>query len=440
MGFFKNIISVSGTNTFNTLINVATGILIARYLGPEGKGLFTSLLVVPTMILSLSEMGIRRSTIHHIGEQKYPAQNVVSVLAFFFLFTSIVGVVATAFVYRSFDPSTLNLTMILLALFSIPVRLVNKFNNGLLVAEERFKISNHLRRIPVIADLVFVILFLIILKLSVTGALIALVLSNVISAIYGLGILSHEYRFSFKFNREIMKSLLSLGVVYAIALFLARLNFKIDILLLKELASDAEVGFYSLGSNIAEKWQSPFAVGAVILASSANSKDQARVNANVSRLFRMTFLFAIFVSTFIFFTAPYLVPIVYSKAFVPSIPIVQFILPAIVFLISAKIFASRIAGLKKTHYIIFIHIPALIVNVILNLILIPDHGALGAVYATNISYFLSLVGSVIVFCRVTKTSVFSLIKFSKDDFKFGKMMKARKNKNRINDTKSDNFE
>ncbi|MEA3446049.1 MAG: oligosaccharide flippase family protein, partial [Bacteroidota bacterium] len=311
-GFFKNIISVSGTNAFNTIIKVITGIMIARFLGPEGKGMYTSLLVVPTMILSLSELGIRRSTIQHIGEKKYPAQQIISVLAFFLLFTSIVGVIITAFVYRSFDNTTFNTTMILLALGSIPIRLINKFNKGILVAEQRFKVSNMLKRIPVIADLVFIVVFLIILKLSVTGALIALVLSNIISAIYGLGILSRRYKISFRYNAEIMKSMLSLGIVYAIALFLARLNFKIDILLLQELASSSEVGFYSLGSNIAEKWQSPFAVGAVILASSANTKDQSQVNRDVARLFRMTFLFAIIVSIAIFVSAPLLVPIIYT--------------------------------------------------------------------------------------------------------------------------------
>ncbi|MCF8372391.1 MAG: flippase [Bacteroidales bacterium] len=430
-GFFKNIMAVSGTNAFNTLINVATGILIARFLGPDGKGLYTSLLVVPTMILSLSELGIRRSTIHHIGDKKYPAQQIISALAFFFLFTSIVGVTVTAFVYRQFDPSTLTLTMILLALFSIPIRLINKFSGGILVAEERFKISNMLSRIPVVADLVFVVLFLIILKMSVTGALIALVISNVISAIYGLLIIGRKYKLTFSFNLEIMKSLLSLGIIYAIALFLARLNFKIDILLLKELASDSEVGFYSLGANIAEKWQSPFAVGAVILASSANAKDQAKVNQDVSRLFRMTLLFAVVVSSGIFILAPFLVPIVYSKAFIPSIPIVQYILPAIVLLISGKLLASRIAGLKKTHYIIYIHLPALIVNVVLNILFIPKYGAMGAVFATNISYSLTFIGTLWIYCHITKTSFFSMFRFTREDLRFGKLFKLRKRKKKL---------
>lgn len=429
-GFFKNIMAVSGTNAFNTLINVVTGILIARFLGPSGKGIFASLLVVPSMVLSISELGIRRSSIQLIGEKKYPTQDIISVLAFFFLFTSIVGVTVTAFVYRSFDPATLNLTLVLLALASIPIRMAMKFNNGIFVAEERFKISNLLNNISVVADLLFVVLFLIILKLSITGALIALVLSNLVSVVYGLIIFSRKYKIRFRFNLEIMKKLLGLGIIYAIALFLARLNFKIDILILQEMTSAAEVGFYSLGANIAEKWQAPFAVGAVILASSANAKDQQKVNQDVSRLFRMTLLFAIVVSSGIFLLAPIFIPLVYTDAFVPSIPIVQYILPAIVWLISMKILASRIAGLRKTHYIIFVHLPALLVNVVLNILFIPKHGAMGAVLATNISYFLSFVGILAMYCHITKSSFWSMFKFTKEDLQFGKLLKAAKRKKR----------
>ncbi len=427
-GFLRNIISVSSTNAFNSFVKVFSGILIARYLGPEGKGVFASLLVVPAMILTLSELGVRRSAIQHIGEKKLPVEKVISVLAFFFMFTSLVGVIVTSLVYSSLDQSDLSITMILLALASIPIRLINKFNNGIIVGEERFKISNKLKRIPVILNFIFILVFILILKLSVTGALFALVLSSIISAIYGLNIISKKYKISIKFDFEIMKSLLSIGVVYAIALFLARLNFKIDILLLQKMASSSEVGFYSLGANIAESWQSPFAVGAVILASSANAKNQNEVNKNVAHLFRMTFLFTIIVSIAIFALAPFFVPIVYSKAFIPSIPIVQYILPAIVWLISSKLLASRIAGLKKTKYIIFVLLPCLLINVVLNIFLIPDYGAMGAVMATNVSYFISFIGVVFIYCRFTNSSIFMLFRFQKDDFKFGKLLKSKKKK------------
>ena len=416
--FFKNIIRVVRTSTFNTIVRAVTGILIARILGPDGKGLLTTLLVVPTMVISLSELGVRRATIIQIGEKKFSHDRIISVLSFFFLFTSIVGIIITAIVYKSYDSTIYAPVLIGLALLSIPIRLISKFSNSVIVAHEQFKISNIIRSTSVILNFLFLIVFIVLLQYDVMGALIALVASNFISAMYALRIILKKYPIHVRFDYEVIKSLLSLGIVYAVALFLARLNFKIDILILNHLSSLDQVGYYSLGASFAEKWQAPFAVGAVILSSSANRTDQEAVNRDVARLFRISLFFAVIVSSIVFFLSPYLIPALYKPAFIPSIPVVQYILPAIVTLVLSKILASRVTALKKTYLIIFIHIPSLIVNIILNYLFIPEHGAMGAVYATLISYSLSFTLLLFVYWKVTGTSIWQLFAFKKSDFKF----------------------
>ncbi len=423
-GFFKNIIRVVRTSTFNTIVRAITGILIARVLGPDGRGLLTSLLVVPTMVISLGELGVRRASIIQIGEKKFSHDRIISVLSFFFLFTSIVGIIITAIVYNSYDKDIYAPVLIALALLSIPIRLISKFSNSIIVAHEQFKISNIIRSTSVILNFLFLIVFIVLIQYDVLGALIALVASNFISAMYALRIILKKYPIRISFDLEVIKSLLSLGIVYAVALFLARLNFKIDILILNHLSTIDQVGFYSLGSSFAEKWQAPFAVGAVILSSSANRSDQDAVNSDVARLFRISLFFALIVSSLVYFLAPYLIPFLYKPVFIPSIPVVQFILPAIVTLVLSKILASRIASLKKTYLIIFVHIPALIVNIILNYLFIPEHGAMGAVYATLISYSLSFTLLLFVYWKVTGTTIWQLFAFKVSDFKFRKKTKV----------------
>ncbi len=436
-GFFKNIARVSGNNMLNAVVRFATALLVARLLGPAGKGIYASLLVVPAMILSISELGIRRSTIVHLGEQKYKPNDIIAVLSFFFLFTSIVGTVITFFVYRSYDSGELSTLIIFLALASIPIRLIGKFSNSVFVATEQYKKFTLLRSIPVFLNMLFVVVFVFLARWSITGALLALVLSNLISGLYSYRMLAKHYTVSIKFNLEIIKSLLSLGIVYAIALFLARLNFKIDILLLKVLSSSEQVGFYSLGAGFAEKFQTPFAIGAVILSSGANSKNQDQVNKDVAKLFRVSLLYTIFISVAIYFLSPYVMPLLYGEAYIPSIAIVQNILPAIVWLILLKLLGNRIASLKKTAYMIWIHVPALIVNIALNYLLIPQYQAMGAVIATNVSYFLSFMGILFLYGKVTKSSVIDLVRFKKEDFYFLRYLKLAKMRKRQKDDNSD---
>jgi O-antigen/teichoic acid export membrane protein len=426
--FFQNISRVSGNNIFNSIFRFATALLIARILGPYGKGVYASLMVIPMMVLSITELGVRRSTIVHLGEKKFNPEQVISVLAFFFLFTSIAGIVVSFLIYQSYDESTLTPVMIILALATIPIRLINRFSTGIFVANEEYRKFTFIRSIPVLLNFVFIILFLLILKMSIEGALIAVVISNLVSATYSLRLLSNTYKISVRFNMKIVKSLLSLGMVYAGAMFLARLNFKIDILILQMLSSSEQVGYYTVGSGFAEKFQTPFALGAVILSSGANNRDQTQVNKNVVALFRISLLYTVAISIVIFLLAPIAVPFLYSEAYQSSVPVVRFILPAVTWLILMKILGNRIASLKKTGYMIWVHIPALLVNVALNFYLIPRYQAMGAVYATNISYLISFIGVLILFKKFTGTSFKELIYFKKDDFYFLRYVKLGRRK------------
>jgi len=424
-GFFRDIVSVMSTNTFTTLLRFVTGVLIARSLGPEGKGLYAAILVVPNMIFSLTEMGVKRATIYHIGEKEYPTERVIGVLVFFMLFTSILGIVISGGVYYFMNNPDITLPLVVLSLLGIPVQLITKYANGIFIGKEQYRISNFLRYLPLIINLLCIIIFVVIVKLWVLGALMSILLANVFTAGYSLYLVNRNDRLTIKFDPAIIKSILKLGAVFAVAWFLFKLNFRIDILILQALAPLREVGYYNQGVTIAEGWQAPFAIGAVVLSSSANSGNQEIVNDNVAKLFRLTLLMVIMASGIIFIIAPFFVPFVYGKVFNPSVPVVQYIIPAIVVVIMAKILASRLAGLKKTYLIIFIHLPALIINIISNILLIPRFGAMGAVISSNISYSFTAIGILLVYSRVVKRPVFEIFHYRKSDFDFIPVLKAK---------------
>jgi O-antigen/teichoic acid export membrane protein len=278
---------------------------------------------------------------------------------------------------------------------------------------------------PLLLNLSCILIFVVIARLWVFGALLSILVANVFTAVYSLYLVNKSQRITIKFDPEIMKSILQLGAVFAIAWFLLKLNFRIDILILQALAPLREVGFYNQGVTVAEGWQAPFAIGAVILSSSANSTDQEVVNDNVAKLFRLTLLMVIISSVMIFLLSPFLVPLIYGHKFIPSVRIVQSIIPAIVVVIMAKILASRLAGLKKTYIVIFVHLPALIINIICNLILIPKYYAMGAVYSSIISYSFTAIGILLVYSMVVKRPVFDVFRFKKNDFDFIPQMRSK---------------
>ena len=74
--FFADSLRVFSSNIFSLLLSFLSGIIIARCLGPENKGLYTSILVIPLLVQSLCEMGLRQATTFYLGK-KYLIYNLV---------------------------------------------------------------------------------------------------------------------------------------------------------------------------------------------------------------------------------------------------------------------------------------------------------------------------------------------------------------------------
>lgn len=424
--FLKDILSVLSSNFFALLLGLLTGIIISRVLGPEGRGIYSSIYVVPIIFLGFATFGIRRSAVFHIGRKLYKEEEIISTIYFLLICTSSFGIIASAIAYYLIDNADFTLPLIVLAILSIPVRLAIGYTRGIFLGKEQFRYANQLKWLPVFLNLIFVAAFVWFAGLSVLGAILAIFLSYFLVAFYAIIVVRRSISIRISFIKDILKSMLKLGVVYALALFVMQLNYRVDILLLEHLSNFSEVGYYSLGVSIAERlWQLPIAMGIVIMSRSANVEDENKLNNEVAHMLRISFLVALVGAIIIYFIAPYVIPLLYGKQFIPSIEIVQLILPGILMFIIFRILNSRLAGMGKPKFAIYVFGPALIINIILNYIWIPKYGGIGAAMATNVSYILGTIAFLVIFSRISKMSILQIVGYKKEDFNFVASIKNR---------------
>jgi len=424
--FFDDILAVMSSNIFALVLGLLTGIIISRVLGPEGRGIYTSLYVVPIIFIGFATFGIRRSAIFHIGKKKYKEEEVVSTIYFLLFFTSSLGIIGSAIAYYFIDNPDFTLPLVILALLIIPVRLATGYTRGIFLGREQFRYANRLKWLPVLLNLIFVTAFVWFAGLSVLGAILAIFISYFIVAIYAILVIRKSICIRISYIKEVVLSMLKLGVVYSLALFVMELNYRVDILILEQLTSFTEVGYYSLGVSIAERlWQLPFAMGIVIMSRSANVENEDELNTDVARMLRISFLIAVIAGVVLFFVTPFVVPLLYGKEFIPSIEIIQLILPGILLFIIFRILNSRLAGMGKPEFAIYVFAPALIINIILNYVWVPDYGGLGAAMATNVSYILGTFAFLIVFSRQTKMPIIKIVRYKKEDFNFVASLRRR---------------
>jgi O-antigen/teichoic acid export membrane protein len=417
--FLRDISGVFGSNMLALVNALLIDIILSRQLGPEGRGLYTSILVVPLIVVSFALLGIRRSAVYHIGQKVFDEDRTVSGVLSLLVISSILAILISGLSLLIMMPKGLTLPMAIITLLSIPVKLILVYAGGIYIGKEEFRRSNLQVWLPIFFNLIGITLFVVILKWSVTGALFSLFIANLLVSMASLLYLNQNFRIRLRFDKEVIGSLARLGIVYAMAVVVMQLNYRVDLVLLQKLSTLKEVGYYSLGVAISDKlWQLPSAIGLVVMSRSANTLDEYKLNRDVARLLRLSFLMILVTAIILWIVIPFILPLFFGNKFIPSIPIVRWMLPGILMFVIVRILTGRFAGKGQPIILISIFVPALILNIILNLFWIPSYGGIGAAWASNVSYTAGAIALLIVYSRKMQVPMLEIVRLKKTDFDF----------------------
>ncbi len=411
--------------------------MLSRILGAAGFGIYSSIIVLPIIVIGFTQFGIRRSTIYHIGNKILPEENIISALFLLLLWTSALSIIICGIAFFFYGTQNFDPLIIGIVLLTIPLLLANVFAGGIFLGKEDIRNSNIVNASPIVLTLLFTVLFVWVIPLSVLGAFIAIGLANLITFFFVFRklLVKSMVKINWKYQEPVMKSMIKLGLVNAIAIFVMQLNYRMDILMLKQLSTFEQVGYYSLATQIAEQlWHIPFAIEMIILSRSANTSDNQFLHKTVASIFRVSLIIGLLLGAVIFFLAPLLVPLIFGKEFIPTTTMIRTILPGILILVGFRILNSRLTGMGKPQVAIYTFVPALLINFILNLILLPRYGGIGAAWATNVSYAVGSIAFLFVYARITQMSALQIFTFRKSDFYFFRDMKTLLFKSRTNNS------
>lgn len=61
----------------NLVIGVGTSIILARVLGPQGKGIYTLAMLLPSLIVTFGNLGIGPATVYHVARGDFRRQTIL---------------------------------------------------------------------------------------------------------------------------------------------------------------------------------------------------------------------------------------------------------------------------------------------------------------------------------------------------------------------------
>lgn len=400
------------------LLGIIPGIIIARALGPEGKGEYALLLLVVYLCYAFFKGGVEDANVYYIANKRYSTEEIVSnsIPIALLLGLSSVGIFSLLFPYiQQLFLQGVNSLFIFIIIWEVPVLVVTRYLQNILLGLGRIVKYNLIEIFSTAVIIIMVPVLILVFKLGVMGAVISSLCSVLLAGVVAMTFVGKYCKMEFKFNPKIIKDLLIYGIKGHLGEIIYVFYTHLDIIMVSYFLGIKFVGFYSIALNVQMIWYIPFAIG-IVLFQKVSSSSLEEANRLSSIACRNTFFITTIMAFFCFIGSYYFIPILYGYRFVPSIKPLWMLLPGMVFLSGSKILNSYLFGRGKRMIYTYSCSVAFVINLVLNYLLIPKWGMIGAAFATSFSYFVYMSFMLFQYLKISKNSILETLLVRRADF------------------------
>lgn len=402
------------TQSLTFILGILNTILIVRAIGPQGRGTYSILLTTVSILSVLSSGGVIWSNTYWVGKGSGNVKYILSnglfqaiFVLFILLFLSSISPEKTLrIVFEGIPPGLIYLSIILV-FFELEILHVNSIFLGL----QNFGIYNLLLIGRAALFTPLNLLFLYGLKMNVEGVVYSWMISAGIISVIGLVRLMKILRIrNLIMNlRQFIKSL-KIGIRALVVNILGQLILRSDLFIINWYLGLKEVGYYSVGVVVAELFLKVPGIAGTILFPKVAADSVGNINlvTMITRLMGIPLVLGVLI--FILGGKTILL-VAFGKEFISAYNPMIWILLGVLALSYHVILDNYFAG--KGYPVVTIWAPGvtLILNIGLNLLLIPKYGISGAAMSTCAAYILLTAIKLFVFRRdneVTYQDIFIL--------------------------------
>lgn len=366
--------------------------LVARSLGVTDTGHYFFAVSFATMFSVLMDLGLSPVLIREVAKDQDKGEGwfrqIFTLKIFFVALTAILIMLLDTWIFWSdIVRPLIYLTSIIVAIDSFTL---------LFYAYIRGRQSLKFESIGTII-FQFIVLGLGLLALYFTKSvfilLLVLALASLFNMLFSFFILKIKFglKFSLSFDKVFIKNIAIITLPFALSAIFAKIYAYIDTFFLKIFWDSTEVGFYSIAYKITFALQFiPLALVAAIYPAFANyfKNDYKKLGETFAKAFLYLGAISLPIALGIMALAPEIIAKIYTVSFQASIMPLQILIASIPFLFINFSLSSFLNATDQQRINTKNLGLVMLVNIILNLILIPKVGALGAAFASSASTLL----------------------------------------------------
>ncbi len=426
---FRGSLMTFGTRLAIVLVNIPTSILVARLLGAEGQGLYSSGIIMPTLFAFAGLLGIDTAHTYLLSKKQYRPSQVNGQTLILAAVLSVIIAAAYLVFLRFYGPARdPELGPILtLGVALIPVLLVKYLGVAFMLGLQRIRHFNLANFVQEATLLVFMCVNLFVVKGGAPGAVVAYLASEATVTVIAFFVARREAG-SGRLVEMPPAGLFKRSAIYGLQGHLGNIlvlfTYRFDMFLVLSIAGIRAQGLYSIAVILAEKLSHiPDSVKVVLFPklASLGTEEANRLTPRVTR--NALFLTAVSGLALYILSRPLLL-LFYGTEFSESLRAFQVLIPGVVFLAVAKILSTDFSGRDKRLYYTVGTAIAFATNVVLCLIWIPSHGIVGAAWASTVAYALQAVVMLVFFRKLSGRGIAETVFLRGEDFAlYGELLK-----------------
>jgi O-antigen/teichoic acid export membrane protein len=398
-GLRHDVLMMVGAKLCVLLLGASTAVIVARSLGPAGRGSLASIYALMTLLAQLGSLGIASANPYFAAREPHARAGIAANSLWL---AGIVGpaMAAVGLAVKLIAPGALaevgwpELTVGMLA---VPILLGSLFLQSILLAEGRTALYNG---VEVSTALLTVILLLTILPLAGSGVLLALSLM-VGPQVAALGVyMSVSVRsgpLPRRLDVALARRMLGYGARAYVVTLLAYMLVRIDLLLVNGIQGAGAAGQYSVAVALASAlYLLPVSVSINLFARVARGAADRSVSLDVFHLLTVGYLLVCALAAAL--AGPTIV-LLFGPAYRPAVSLFLWLLPGVYCLGILNVIAYHFAAQGMPRELALVWIPGLAVNLTIDVVLLPDHGTYIASISSTVAYAMVLVLHLRLFAR-----------------------------------------
>ena len=387
-------------------------IFVIRYLGPKDFGLLSYALSFYGLFSTISILGLETITIRELVKNPDKRDDLLGSV---FLLRLLGGVSTIIFIALTlyFSGESTNISILILIISSSAIFHSFSVVDYYFRAEVKAKYS-----VYIFLSTVLIVAIIKIMLIIFEAQLIYFAIAFSVEFILAAAGFMIVYRFNklklsrWKFNKEIAVSLLKDSWPLILSGLAISVYMKVDQVMIKNMLNSEEVGFYAAAVRLSEAWYFiPVALTSSLFPAIVNAKKVGKefYNNRIQKLYDILAWMAIAIALPVSIFSSDIIRIIFGNEFNSAAPVLTIYVWAGVAVFLGVASNQYLANENYTKLSFFRTFIGMIFNVVLNFILIPEYGIVGAAVATLISY---------------SVAVFSIILFPKTKKQFFMMMKS----------------